>query len=270
MWPSNWGWYARVSAAVLQGGFELSDVAVRYGQVNALQAVSLNVKPGEAVALVGPSGAGKTTLLRLLNGAAIPAHGRVSVAGTELGDLSPTDLRRLRSGIGFVHQDLRLVPNLRVSQNVMSGRLGRLSLWQSARMFLRPPAAELEGVHRLLERVGIADQMYQRVDRLSGGQAQRVAIARALHQSPRILLADEPVASVDPARAADLLALLTGICAEEGLTLVVSLHSPELARRYFSRLVGLRAGQIVFDSPAGAVDDQQLADLYDLEADREL
>ncbi len=259
-----------MSKSVQQSGFALQEVTVRYGYVSALQNASLKVAPGEAVALVGPSGAGKTTLLRLLNSAVVPSEGQVEVAGTRLGDLSAEALRELRSRIGFVHQDLRLVPNLRVSQNVMSGRLGRLSLWQSARMFLRPAAAELEEVHCLLERVGIADQMYQRVDRLSGGQAQRVALARALYQSPRILLADEPVASVDPARAAALLELLTGICAEEGLTLVVSLHSPELARRYFSRLVGLRAGRIAFDKSTAEVNDQQLADLYDLEADREL
>ncbi len=137
------------------------------------------------------------------------------------------------------------------------------------RTFVRPRSAELEAVHHLLARVGIADQMFQRVDRLSGGQAQRVAIARALYQEPRILLADEPVASVDPARADALLKLLSGIGADEGLTLVVSLHSPELARRRFGRLVGLRAGCVVFDAPAAQVTDAQLTALYDLEADRE-
>ncbi len=259
-----------MSLTLSHGGFELQNATVLYGAVAALQDVSLSVASGESVALVGPSGAGKTSLLRLLNGAVVPQLGTVEVAGASLAELSSGDLRRLRSRIGMVPQDLRLVPNLRVSQNVMSGRLGQLSLWQSARLFLKPAAAELEDVHQLLERVGIADQMYQRVDRLSGGQAQRVAIARALHQSPRMLLADEPVASVDPTRAAALLELLTSVCAEEGLTLVVSLHSPELARRHFSRLVGLRGGRIAFDSASRDVTDQQLTDLYELEADREL
>ena len=153
---------------------------------------------------------------------------------------------------------------------MLSGRLGRVSLAGAVRLLLRPPTAELERVHTILARVGIAEQMFQRVDRLSGGQAQRVAIARALYQGPRLLLADEPVASVDPARAAALLELLTGICADEGLALVVSLHSPELARRYFARLVGLRGGSVVFDAPAADVDDRQMADLYRLEGAHEL
>ena len=233
-----------------------------FGPTAALQDVSLQVNPGEAVALVGPSGAGKTTLLRLPGRAVVQTAGTVEVDGRLLDSLDSRQLRTLRAQIGFVHQDLRLVPNLRVSQNVMSGRLGHLSLLQSLRLFLRPSAVEQEQVHRLLERVGIADQMFQRVDRLSGGQAQRVAVARALYQEPRILLADEPVASVDPARAATLLELLTGICAEEGLTLVVSLHSPELARRFFPRLVGLRGGRVVFDGPTAAVTDDALSDLY--------
>lgn len=252
-----------------QSGFVLDEVTVKYGPVSALHNVSLQVTPGEAVALVGPSGAGKTTLMRLLNGAVAPTSGQVAVAGQDLSAINADKLRQLRSRIGFVHQDLRLVPNLRVSQNVLSGRLGRLSVWQAARQFLRPSTTELADVHRLLERVGIADQMFQRVDRLSGGQAQRVAIARALYQAPRLLLTDEPVASVDPARAAALLELLTDICAEEGLTLVVSLHNPELARRFFPRLVGLRGGTIAFDGPTDTVTDQQLAALYELADDRE-
>ena len=252
-----------------QGGFALHGVSVAFGAALALRGANLAVKPGESVALVGPSGAGKTTLLRLLNGAVVPTAGRVEVDGISLADLGGDALRLLRSRIGFVHQDLRLVPNLRVSQNVLSGRLGRQSWWETARTFMRPRSTELEAVHHLLERVGIADQMFQRVDRLSGGQAQRVAIALALYQEPRILLADEPVASVDPARAEALLTLLGAICADEGLTLVVSLHSPELARRRFERLVGLRGGCVVFDSPAKQVTDAQLTALYDLDVDRE-
>lgn len=252
------------------GSFGLRDVTVRYGDVAVLSGVTLQVGTGEAIALVGPSGAGKTTLLRLLNSAVVPQEGCVEVAGRSLSELTDSQLRQMRARIGFVHQDLRLVPNLRVSQNVLSGGLGQLKWWESLRLFLRPPATALTEVHRLLEQVGIADQMFQRVDRLSGGQAQRVAIARALYQAPRILLADEPVASVDPARAAAVLQLLTDICVQAGITLVVSLHDPVLARRFFPRLIGLRAGRVVFDGSTDQVNGQQLDSLYDLETDHEL
>ena len=247
-------------------GFELAGVDVRLGGLPVLSQVDLAVAPGEAVALVGPSGAGKTTLLRLLNGAVAPAAGTVRVGDRDLAGLDGADLRDLRAGVGFIHQDLRLVPNLRASQNVLSGALGRLGPLASARLFLRPARDDLLEVHRLLERVGIAEKMFQRTDRLSGGQAQRVAVARALFQRPRILLADEPVASVDPARARATLELLTDLCREEGLTLCVSLHDPELVREFFPRVVGLKNGGVVMDVAAADLDDHRLAALYELES----
>ncbi len=219
------------------------------------------------MALLGPSGAGKTTMLRLLNRALRPTRGNIFVDDRNLDDLTSGLLRELRSGIGFVHQDLRLVPNLRVSQNILSGALGRLSFFQSLLMFLKPRTDDLLEVHRLLERVGIPDEMYQRLDRLSGGQMQRVALARALFQKPGLLLADEPVSSVDPARAADLVQLITDISRDDGLTLCVSLHDPALARRFFPRIVGLRAGRVVFDKPTGDITNREIQDLYTLAVD---
>ncbi len=247
----------------------LQDVTVNLASTAALRRVNLQIQPGEQVALVGPSGAGKTTLLRLLNGAVEPDQGRVIINDETLAELPANRLQRLRAQVGFVHQDLRLVPNLRVSQNVLSGRLGRRSWWRTLQMFVRPTNADLLEVYDLLEKLGIADLMYQRTDRLSGGEAQRVAIARALFQEPCLLIADEPVASVDPKRAAALLALMTKICTENELTLIVSLHNPELARRYFSRIIGLREGQVVFDSPAAGLSEAALGDLYELQSDRE-
>ncbi len=162
------------------------------------------------------------------------------------------------------------MPNLRVVQNVLMGRFGRQSFAGSVRMMLKPAGADLEEVHGILERVGIADKMFERVDRLSGGQAQRVAIARALFQEPGVLLADEPVSSVDPARAHALLALLRGISSEQGLTVGVSVHDPDLVRRHFDRVVGLRRGRVVFDAPAASVGDDDLSRLYSLDDSDEL
>jgi len=246
-------------------GFRLAGVGVRFGALAALQDVDLAIAPGEAVALVGPSGAGKSTLLRLLNGMVRPTEGRVHVNGDILGELPRADLKRLRAAIGFVHQDLSLVPNLRVVQNVMAGRLGREGFLRSATSMLLPRRRDVRRAYEILERVGIPEKLYERTDSLSGGQQQRVALARALYQQPVALLADEPVSSVDPARARDTVELLTRISREEGLTLVMSIHNLELARDCFPRLVGLRAGRVVFDRARDEVGDAEFHALYDLE-----
>ncbi|MDJ0522480.1 MAG: phosphonate ABC transporter ATP-binding protein [Planctomycetota bacterium] len=246
-------------------GFRLDGVSVRFGTTAALSDVNLHIEAGEAVALVGPSGAGKSTLLRLLNGTVRPTSGRVYVDGDALASLSRAGLKRTRAAIGFVHQDLSLVPNLRVVQNVMAGRLGRQGFLSSARSMLLPRQAEARRAYELLERVGIPEKLYARTDTLSGGQQQRVAVARALYQQPVALLADEPVSSVDPARARDTVELLTRISREEGLTLVMSIHNLELARECFPRLVGLRAGRLVFDESAGEVGEDEFHALYDLQ-----
>lgn len=249
------------------GGVALDSVTVEIDGAAILREVSLRIEPGEQVAILGPSGAGKTTLLRLLNGMIAPTGGRVEIGGRDLARLAPRELRRLRASVGFVHQDLRLVPNLRVGQNVLSGRLGRQSLLASLRMFLRPRGEDLERAHELLQRVGIPEKIFQRTDRLSGGEAQRVAIARALVQEPALLVADEPVASVDPARAREVIDLLTSLCAQDGLTLCVSLHDPVLVRASFPRVIGMRRGAIVFDGPTADLTPGRLQDLYSLEAD---
>jgi phosphonate transport system ATP-binding protein len=246
--------------------FALEDVGVQYGRTVALERVSLQLKAGEAVAFVGPSGAGKTTLLRLLNGSVRPASGRVTIDGRSLATMPPAELRRVRAAIGFVHQDLRLVPNLRVVQNVVAGRLGSISLLAALRnLFFTSRSLAIEA-HEILERVGIPEKLYERTDRLSGGQRQRVAIARALFQKPSALLADEPVSSVDPARARDAVQLLASISRDYGLTLCVSLHNLELARQFFPRLIGLRRGRVVFDDLTETLTGAQFDSLYRLDA----
>jgi len=248
-------------------GFRLSSVDVRFGRLAALHDLSLDISPGERVALVGPSGGGKTTLLRLLNATVRPTAGSVESLGQPLAGLSSRELRELRSRTAFIHQDLGLVPNLRVLQNVIAGRLGRRGILGALRALLRPSRADTLEVHRILERVGIGERLYERTDRLSGGEQQRVAIARALFQQPAALLADEPVSSVDPARARDTVALLADLSAERDLTLCMSLHNLELAREFFPRLVGLRDGRIVFDQPSSDLSDDAFANLYQLDDD---
>jgi len=246
--------------------FTLEDVSVLYRRTPALAGVSLQIHAGEKVAFVGPSGSGKTTLLRLLNGSIRPTTGTVRVHGRALHEMSAAELRRTRASIGFVHQDLRLVPNLRVLQNVVAGRLGTLSLAASLRAMLLTPRRLQRDAYDMLDRVGIGEKLYERTDRLSGGQQQRVAIARALFQQPLALLADEPVSSVDPARARDAVRLLADISTEFGLTLCVSLHNLDLAREWFPRLVGVRRGRLAFDRAASELRPQEFDALYHLES----
>jgi phosphonate transport system ATP-binding protein len=246
--------------------FALRNVGVRLGSQDVLDGVNLAIGPGERVALVGPSGAGKTTLLRVLNGVVQPTAGAFLLAGSDLTGLSGRALRAWRARVGFVPQDHALVPNLRVMQNVMSGKLGKRGIFAALRSLMFPSAADLELAFALLERVGIAEKLYARTDTLSGGQQQRVAIVRALFQEPEALLADEPVASVDPARARDLVQLLAELAQERELTLIASLHDLALAREFFPRVIGLRDGRIVFDKPSATLHASEVVDLYRLEA----
>ena len=245
--------------------FLLDQVSVQYQNTLALDEVTLTISPGEAVGLVGPSGSGKSTLLQLFNGRGQPTDGWASVSGKRLIDYGRRDLKQLRSRIGFIDQGLNLVPNLRVSQNVIAGRLGQVGFAKSLSMLLFPSRAMLREVYELLERVGIPEKLFERTDRLSGGQQQRVALARALFQKPVALIADEPVSSVDPARARDTIELLTRISREEGLTLCMSLHNFELAREHLPRLIGLRDGKVVFDRASEEIGDEQFDALYTLE-----
>jgi len=244
--------------------FALHQATVRFGSIDALRKVTLRVRRGERLALVGPSGSGKSTLLRTLIAAASPAEGAVMVDGCDLSTMKAAEVRAVRTRIGFIHQHLGLVPNLRTAQNVATGRIGRLGLVAAIRHVFWPATAVRAELGRALGRVGLADRARTRTDRLSGGQQQRVAIARALWQNPDALLADEPVSSLDPARARAMLALLTRLSAEDGLTLIVSLHQLELAREFFPRLIGLRGGRVVFDRPAEEVGEEAFRALYEL------
>ena len=246
----------------------LQAVGVRFGALEALSEVSLDLEPGEIVGVVGPSGAGKSTLLDLLGAARRPDEGRLEVDGLGTFDRTARELRALRSRIGRVHQDLALVPGYRVVQNVLTGRLGRHGLVGGLRrVWLPGRGARAEG-HALLEAVGIGDKIFVPTEHLSGGEQQRVAVARALYQEPTLLLADEPVSSVDPERARHVLSLLSRLCRARGIGLVVSLHDLPLAREMLPRLVGLRGGRVVFDGPSADLGDAVFSELYALEPGR--
>ena len=231
-----------------------------YGPLEALAPLCLTVEQGETVAFLGPSGSGKTTLLLLLSGQLEASAGRVCLGGQELARMRPG--RELARLVGMIHQQFDLVPNLSALHNVLAGRLGEWGLSKSL-LSLLWPRDRASGI-AALARVGVADRAYLRASQLSGGEQQRVAIARLLVQDPAVILADEPVASLDPARAAEVLRLLVGVAGESGKTLIASMHSVELAREHFSRLIGLRNGVVLFDLPSAEVTEEQLQGLYNL------
>jgi len=255
------------SASGAPATFRLEGAGRRFGAIEALRPADLVFADGDRVAVVGPSGSGKTTLLALLNATLTPSGGEVTLLGENIAGMSPGRLRVIRSRIATIPQHLGLVPNLRVWQNVATGRVGARRFFGTLRDLFFPPKAALAEIHELLERVGIEEKLFARTSELSGGQQQRVAIARALYQHPEAILADEPVSNVDPARAASLVALLTELAEERGLTLVMNLHNLDLARQHFPRLIGLRAGEVVFDQDPQKLDDDTFASLYNLDED---
>ena len=238
----------------------LHHVGVRFGDHMALEDVDVAIGPGERVALVGPSGAGKTTFLRLADRSVTPTSGTVATFGAERVPTGAADARAARRRVGTVHQHLHLVGPLRVVHNVNAGHLGRWTRRRALWSLVRP--REVDVARAALDRLGIADKLGERTDRLSGGEQQRVALARLLVQDPELVLADEPVASLDPARAEEVMDLLCDVVAGRTRTLVVSLHDFDLARRRCDRLIGLRAGRVVFDAPAADVTDAMGHALY--------
>jgi phosphonate transport system ATP-binding protein len=226
----------------------------------AVDEVTLDVEAGERVAVIGPSGAGKTTLFRMLNATLRPTSGSLWFDTANLERLSGRRLRQLRRRIGTVYQQHNLVPQLRVVHNVLAGRLGHWSLPKALWSLIAPQ--ERAVALAALEQVGIPEKLYTRTAYLSGGQQQRVAIARVLVQNPDVILADEPVSSVDPTLGRTIIELLVQLAESHRKTLVANLHAVSFALEFFPRVIGVRHGRIVFDLPSTAVTEQVLADLY--------
>ncbi len=240
--------------------FELKNVTKQFGNFSGLKNINLRIYPGERVALVGSSGAGKSTLINLLNGTICPTTGEVWVLGENLAGLKSASVRQIQRQIGTIYQQFHLVDNLQVIHNVNAGHLGRWSFWQAAFSLMFP--LEVATAIRALTQVGIAEKLYERCGVLSGGQQQRVAIARVLVQDPAAILADEPIASLDPERSREIIQLLCQLNAQLNKTLVTSLHDLEFARNYYGRIVGLQDGRVLFDSPASLVSSEMVDGLY--------
>jgi phosphonate transport system ATP-binding protein len=241
----------------------LERVGRRFGAQVALDGVSACIRPGEFVAIVGRSGAGKTTLLRMLSRAIVPTAGCVRMGGQDLRPLRGRALRAHRARVGVIYQQFNLVKRLRVLDNVLVGRLAHLTGW-------RRYAALVGAFHRgqrdvalsCLDHVGLLARTWQRTDTLSGGEQQRVAIAKILAQEPALILGDEPVASLDVMNGALVMETLRRIASAAGLTVISTLHHVEYARRYADRVLGLRAGRLVFDGPARDLDDVAIRDIF--------
>ncbi|WP_374573621.1 phosphonate ABC transporter ATP-binding protein [Phenylobacterium sp.] len=247
-------------AAVLS----IKDVSKTFGQRRALDRVSLDVHRGEMIALIGPSGSGKSTLLRSITGLApIDADtGRIEAFGAAVqakGKVSDK-VRDARIRIGFVFQQFNLVGRLSLFSNVALGSLGRINFWRG--LIGLWPAETKTAAMAALARVGVAEYAPQRANTLSGGQQQRAAIARALVQKAKIILADEPVASLDPVSARKVMEILSDLNSADGLTVIVTLHQVDYALRYCRRVVALKAGQIVYDGPPGGLTRKRLIDIY--------
>lgn len=224
----------------------------------ALEDISLEIPKGQFCVILGPSGAGKSTLLRAINGLTTPSAGRVLIDGCEL---NAATLRRTRARIGMIHQHYNLIVRMSVAYNVLAGTLPQVSLVRALARWFTPE--QRRRACELLARVGLApEHLHRRAGELSGGQQQRVGVARAFMLDPKIVLADEPVASLDPKTARDILALIRDAAAERGATVVCSLHQVDLARAFADRIVGLRAGRLVFDGAPSEFTDDRFDELY--------
>ena len=235
----------------------------------AVRDVSFNVQDGEFLVIIGLSGAGKSTLLRCINRLIEPTEGQIIWDGVDITTADPAQLRQIRRKIGMIFQHFNLVKRSSVLTNVLAGRLGYVNPWSSS--LHRFPAADMELAKQALERMGISDQSHKRADELSGGQQQRVGIARALVQEPRMVLADEPVASLDPVLAHSILGDLERLNREEKITVLCSLHYLDLVQRYATRVIGMRDGRIVYRGTREEIrrmTDDEFKDIYGEEAQR--
>jgi phosphonate transport system ATP-binding protein len=242
----------------------VEDLTCRFGTKAAVDNASFSITPGSFVGVIGRSGAGKSTLLRLINRLAEPTQGRILFEGVDVTALRGRDLRQWRARSAMIFQQFNLVGRLDVLTNVLMGRLAEIPSWRSLAQLW--PEQDKALAMSALEQFDMASIAAQRADQLSGGQQQRVAIARALVQEPDLILADEPIASLDPRNTRIVMDALLRINKHFGITVICNLHSLDLARSYCDRLIGMSAGRVVFDGAPSVLTDRIARELYDLEA----
>ncbi|WCF09189.1 phosphonate ABC transporter ATP-binding protein [Paenibacillus thiaminolyticus] len=240
----------------------IQNLKKRYnGGTIALDGINLEVKTAEFIAVIGPSGAGKSTLLRCINRLIEPSEGSISFQGQRIDQMKAKELRQARSRIGMIFQHYNLVNRISVLENVLHGRLGYMS--SLAGVFNRYSEADKQDAIALLQKVGLDKEVYKRADELSGGQKQRVGVCRALAQKPKLILADEPIASLDPRSSAVVMDAIHRNCTEQGIACLVNLHQVETAKQYASRIVGIKGGKVVFDGPPQALTDYHTSLIYE-------
>jgi phosphonate transport system ATP-binding protein len=240
---------------------QLKNLGKRYKTGDdALKGVNLEIPDGQVIGLIGPSGAGKSTLIRCVNRLVEPTTGSVLLNGVEITKLSSSGLRKARREMGMIFQEYALVDRLTIMENVLSGRLGYVGFWRS--FFRKYPQSDVDEAFRLLERVGLDQMVDKRADELSGGQKQRVGIARALIQHPKVILIDEPTASLDPKTSRQIMRLISELCKERQLSAIVNIHDVALAQMFVERIVGLQEGELVFDGAPDELTPDALTKIY--------
>lgn len=233
-------------------------VTKTFDETKAIDDVSFEIKAGEIIALVGPSGSGKSTLMNLIVRMTPPTEGCITIDGQDIQKIEK--VKEFAKQVGMLRQQFDLINNLSVINNVLVGRFNEWGFGKSLWSMIKVQDKDL--AETALRKVGLADKIYERTANLSGGEQQRVAIARILLQNPSIILADEPVSALDPTNAHNILRLLIGLVKSQNKTLIASMHSIDLAREYFDRLIGINEGKIIFDEPTNQVTDEMLSQLY--------
>ena len=237
---------------------DINNVSKYYGTSAAIKDVSFKVGQGEIIAIAGPSGSGKTTLLNMISGLSKPTTGSISISSQDIGKLKPgKDLANL---VGMIDQQYSIIPELNVINNVLAGNLGNWSLFKSLLSLIYP--LERGKVFAILKDLGIEDKINNKAAHLSGGEQQRVSIARLLVQNPMVVLADEPVSSLDPARAEDIMQLIRSKLVNTNRSVIITLHNARLIQEYCSRLIGIKEHSIVFDVSANEINESMLKELY--------